>query len=68
MTYWREFFARYPFDDLHRYHRPASLVYSAQFPKGGSQAFTAALDLLSPKPKAAKRQVRRARVIRPPKE
>ena len=23
---WREYYRRYPFDDLHRYHRPAALV------------------------------------------
>jgi hypothetical protein len=23
---WREFYVLYPFDDLHRYHRPAALV------------------------------------------
>jgi hypothetical protein len=23
---WRQFYVRWPFDDLHRYHRPAALV------------------------------------------
>lgn len=23
---WREFYIRWPFDDLHRFHRPAALV------------------------------------------
>jgi hypothetical protein len=28
-TRWREFYAVFPFDDLHRVHRPAALVASA---------------------------------------
>jgi hypothetical protein len=26
MEAWREFYRLYPFDDLHRFHRPAALV------------------------------------------
>lgn len=26
---WREFYRMFPFDDLHRYHRPAALVAGA---------------------------------------
>lgn len=30
---WREFYIQFPFDDLHRYHRPAALI-SASFGEG----------------------------------
>jgi hypothetical protein len=26
---WQEFYVRYPFDDFHRFHRPAALVASS---------------------------------------
>lgn len=58
------FFSLYPFDDLHRYHRPAALIFSAQAGKQQPQAFASALDVLAPKPKKPTRPVRRARVIR----
>lgn len=34
LAVWREFYRLYPFDDLHRYHRPAALV-SASMSGGG---------------------------------
>lgn len=33
-TAWQVFFVKYPFDDYHRFHRPAALV--AQLAGGGS--------------------------------
>lgn len=42
---WREFYQLYPFDDRHRYHRPAALVASAF---GGD--LQARLDWLQPPP------------------
>jgi len=29
---WREFYTLFPFDDLHRYHRPAALIASRRAP------------------------------------
>lgn len=40
---WRQFYTRWPFDDLHRFHRPAALV-AAHF--GGD--FEKALSVLHP--------------------
>ncbi|MBB1060430.1 hypothetical protein [Marilutibacter spongiae] len=40
---WREFFRLYPFDDHHRYHRPAALASASM---GGD--FQKKLDFLSP--------------------
>jgi hypothetical protein len=42
---WRAFYVRWPFDDLHRYHRPAALVAACL---GGD--FQQHLDLLQPPP------------------
>lgn len=64
IEYWREFYRLYPFDDLHRFHRPAALVFSASAGKGASQAFTNALDVLSPKPKKRARPLKRVRTIK----
>lgn len=33
---WREYYHLFPFDDLHRYHRPAALI--AQAASGGGDA------------------------------
>jgi hypothetical protein len=41
---WKEFYVRYPFDDFHRFHRPAALV--AQSLGGGE--VRAMLDWLQP--------------------
>lgn len=49
---------------MHRFHRPAALVFSANAGKGASQAFTSALDVLAPKPKKQARPLRRVRVIK----
>lgn len=66
LDYWREYHRLFPFDDLHRFHRPAALVYSAQFGKGAPEAFSRALDTLAPKPKKRARPMRRVRVIKGP--
>lgn len=39
VTRWRRFYERWPFDDLHRYYRPAALV-SAALHVGDSAALT----------------------------
>lgn len=54
----------HPFDDLHRFHRPAALVFSANAGKQAGEAFTRALDTLAPKPKPKARPLRPARVIK----
>lgn len=40
---WREFYRLYPFDDLHRFHRPAALIST-----GGGSAMQRALEWLAP--------------------
>lgn len=42
---WKAFYVLYPFDDLHRYHRPAAMVAAAW---GGK--FADRLEFLSPTP------------------
>ena len=42
---WIEFYRLYPFDDLHRYHRPAALIASRS--GGDLQQF---IDWLQPEP------------------
>lgn len=42
---WREFYRLFPFDDLHRFHRPAALVASSM---GGD--LKNRLDWLQPEP------------------
>ena len=44
---WIEFFKLYPFDDVHRYHRPAVAMVGAF---GGKKAADAAMDWLAPDP------------------
>lgn len=46
---WREFFTLYPFDDFHRFHRPAALVSMGM---GGGDV-SARLEWLQPEPTAA---------------
>lgn len=46
---WLDFFAMYPFDDLHRLHRPAALLSASM--SGGGDAFKDRLDILQPDPK-----------------
>lgn len=62
LMYWREFHMRYPLDDLHRVYRPAALMYSGGFNRNAGQAFTQALDILSPRPKK-QRKLRAAKVV-----
>lgn len=52
LTAWREFYVRWPFDDMHRYHRPAALVASS-FGEGPlMDRITARLKWLAPEPVA----------------
>jgi len=46
---WREFYQAFPFDDLHRFHRPAALVSASL---GGGDVQTR-IDWLQPDPTAA---------------
>lgn len=46
---WREFYRLYPFDDYHRFHRPAALV-SLSLGGGADTALRDRLDWLQPKP------------------
>ena len=46
---WREFYKQQPFDDFHRFHRPAALV-SVSLGGGDVQA---RLDWLAPEPEQA---------------
>lgn len=46
---WREFYQRYPFDDYHRFYRPAALGFSSAFsPENRTGAVLDALDWLQP--------------------
>lgn len=46
---WKEFYVRFPFDDGHRFHRPAALVYSAAFaPDSRAEAAGDAMRWLAP--------------------
>ncbi len=49
---WREFYIRWPFDDLHRFHRPAALV-AACMGSGQDlqQRVTSLIGFLAPEPK-----------------
>ena len=71
---WREFFRLYPFDDLHRYHRPAALV--AGLLTGGNDPLnmrvTSHLDWLQDEPppigySEVDMSIFRAFGVRPPK-
>jgi hypothetical protein len=46
---WREFFVLYPFDDYHRFHRPAALIASRQ-PGGAVDQIDNYLKFLQPEP------------------
>ncbi len=48
---WVEFYRLFPFDDAHRYHRPAALLYG-QGARNPQQAVDAALRWLAPDPVA----------------
>lgn len=50
MEGWREFYLLYPFDDLHRYHRPAALVASSFMSKNPADYRRQAIEWLQPKP------------------
>ncbi len=63
LEFWRQWNLIYPLDDLHRIYKPAALIASVH---GGKDAYSAALDFLSPDPKKSMkpRRLRPARVIR----
>lgn len=46
---WREFYRLYPFDDYHRFHRPAALIAGMQS-TNPQQAITGHLKWLQPEP------------------
>ena len=46
---WREFYRLYPFDDYHRFHRPAALIAGMQS-SSAQQAINAHLKWLQPEP------------------
>lgn len=48
---WIQFFCLYPFDDFHRFHRPAALVSASM--SGGGDAFSDRLNILQPDPAEA---------------
>lgn len=45
---WRQFYLQFPFDDFHRFHRPAAFIASAQAVKGRNEAIAAGLEWLQP--------------------
>lgn len=47
---WREYHRLFPFDDLHRYHRPAALVSHAAAGGGGADVLNQRLAWLQPDP------------------
>lgn len=47
---WREFYVLYPFDDLHRFHRPAALVSASMVSGDTAQAFRERVKFLQPDP------------------
>ena len=44
---WVEFYKHFPFDDLHRLHRPAAVIAASM---GGKDAYQKAIDHLAPDP------------------
>ena len=44
---WKEYHKRWPFDDLHRYHKPAALI-ALRTGMGGKSKFSDMLDVLHP--------------------
>gem|GEM_PF-1123382 len=49
---WRKYYLIYPFDDAHRYYRPAALLASMQATQP-DRALKAALEFLQPDPRLA---------------
>lgn len=47
---WREYHRLFPFDDLHRYHRPAALISQAASGGGTTEQLHQRLAWLSPEP------------------
>lgn len=45
---WLDFYALYPFDDFHRFYRPAAVVAGAM--SGDSKTFDKRLEFLAPDP------------------
>jgi len=50
LSTWREFYVLFPFDDLHRYHRPAALVAGTMGQSDTQRRVDAALRWLAPTP------------------
>ncbi len=44
---WADFYRRWPFDDFHRFHRPAALI-AHSMGGGGQEALRQRLDWLAP--------------------
>lgn len=47
---WREYHRLFPFDDLHRYHRPAALISHAAAGGGTTEQLNQRLRWLQPEP------------------
>lgn len=47
---WREYHRLFPFDDLHRYHRPAAMISHAAAGGGDAQVLRQRLSWLQPDP------------------
>lgn len=45
---WREFYLQFPFDDFHRFHRPAAMVSAASAGKDMNDVITGRLKWLAP--------------------
>lgn len=58
---WRAYARLFPFDDLHRYHRPAALIAQHASTKGGD--LKKLLDFLQPRPQP--RATKLVQVIKP---
>lgn len=67
---WREYYRLYPFDDRHRYHRPAALIAGASR-ADMQRAFADFIEFLEPDPStahysSADMSILRAFGLRPP--
>lgn len=47
---WREYYRLFPFDDLHRFHRPAALISHAAAGGGSAQQLQQRISWLQPNP------------------
>jgi len=70
---WRQFYIHFPFDDFHRYHRPAAYIASAQVIRDRPAAIDSALEWLQPEPIAgdwseADLRTMKALGVKPPRD